>query len=450
MDSQNQNRPGSAVQTSPQGQDAGRRQFLKSAGVAAVGSFATGKVLGANDRLNVAYVGMGRMGRANLEISQRHSEIRVAAVCDVYQPHLETAGALARKLGHEAKEVADFTEILGDKSIDAVCIATPDHWHAWQTVEACKAGKDVYVEKPISVTIEEGQKMVQAARKYNRVVQAGTMQRSGIHFQKATEIVRSGKLGKVATVKTWNCSVANAQGIGNPADSEAPAGLDWDRWLGPAPKRPYNANRFGVDPKAFSHFRWFWDYAGGMMTDWGVHVLDIALMAFDNPMPEYVNAAGGKFYLTDNRETPDTLLVSYRFPQGFVATYENRHTSSITQFNKGYGTVFYGTEGTLHVDRSGYTIYPEKGSELLEAKVNSSNNMNYDHWGNFLDCIRTRQRPISDIEICHKSTATCLLANVAYRAGIRVDWDSANATTVQPEARKYLSREERDPWKIVI
>jgi len=300
------------------------------------------------------------------------------------------------------------------------------------------------------VTIDEGQKMVQAARKYNRVVQAGTMQRSGIHFQQATDIVKSGKLGKVATVKTWNCSVAKPMGIGNPPDGAPPPGLDWDLWLGPAPQRPFNANRFGVDPTAFSHFRWFWDYAGGMMTDWGVHVLDIALMAFDNPMPEYVSATGGKFYLTDNRETPDTLLVSYRFPQGFIATYENRHTSSICQFDKRYGTVFYGTEGTLHVDRGGYMIIPEKGSSLLEAKVNRSNDSNYDHWRNFLDCMRTRQRPVSDIEICHKSTATCLLANVSYRAGIRVDWDSANSTAVQPEARKFLSREERDPWKIVV
>ncbi|MDZ7639663.1 MAG: Gfo/Idh/MocA family oxidoreductase, partial [Bryobacterales bacterium] len=308
-----------------------------------------GKVLGANDRVNVAYVGMGRMGRGNLEVSQRHKQIRIAAVCDVYQPHLEMSAAMARKFGHEVGEGGCRLPQRCPSAIspyDAVCISTPDHWHAWQTVEACKAGKDVYVEKPISVTIDEGAKMVQAARKYNRVVQAGTMQRSGIHFQKATEIVRSGKLGKVATVKTWNVGLAKPQGIGNPADSAAPAGLDWNTWLGPAPQRPFNANRFGVDPKAFSHFRWFWDYAGGMMTDWGVHVLDIALMAFDNPMPEYVNAAGGKFYLTDNRETPDTLLVTYKFPQGFVATYENRHTSTITQFNKGYGTVFYGTEGS--------------------------------------------------------------------------------------------------------
>lgn len=236
--------------------DGGRRSFIKTAGVAAAGSFATGKVLGANNKVNVAYVGMGRMGRGNLEVSAKLAEVRIAAVCDVYQPHLEMSAALARKLGHQdVKEVKNFQDILADKSIDAVCISTPDHWHAWQTVEACKAGKDVYVEKPISVTIEEGQKMVQAARKYNRVVQAGTMQRSGLHFQRATEIVRSGKLGKVATVKTWNCGVAKPVGIGNPPDGPAPAGLDWDQWLGPAPKREFNANRFGVDSKAFSHFR---------------------------------------------------------------------------------------------------------------------------------------------------------------------------------------------------
>ena len=197
-------------------QEAPRRQFLKSAGVAAaVSAFAPGKVLGANDRVNVAYVGMGRMGTGNLEISMRHKQVHVAAVCDVYQPHLEKAAAVARKAGQQdVKEIKDYREILADKSIDAVCISTPDHWHAWQTVEACKAGKDVYVEKPISVTIEEGAKMVQAARKYNRVVQAGTMQLRD-PFPEGHRNRPLRQVGKVATVKTWNVGVQSG-GIGNP------------------------------------------------------------------------------------------------------------------------------------------------------------------------------------------------------------------------------------------
>ena len=180
-------------------------------------------------------------------------------------------------------------------------------------VEACKAGKDVYVEKPICVTVEEGKKMVEAARKYKRVVQAGTQQRSGDHFNKAVELVKSGEIGQVTRVPNLELSAtAPVEGIGNPPDEEPPAGLDWDMWLGPAPKRPFNANRFGIDPddQWFSHFRWFWDYAGGMMTDWGVHLLDIVQMAYNEQMPKSVTRFGEKFRLKDNRETPDTIIAS--------------------------------------------------------------------------------------------------------------------------------------------
>ncbi len=416
----------------------------------------TGAVRGANDRIRVAFIGMGRMGLSNLRVAMRQPGVEVAAVCDVYQPHLEKAVAMSARGENDepgarpaAKGIADFREILRDKSIDAVCIATPDHWHPYMSVEACKAGKDVYVEKPICVALEEGRKMVQAARKYNRVVQVGTQQRSGVHFQKACEIVRSGKLGKITFCRTWNYSNQKEAGIGNPADSPPPPGLDWNMWLGPAPEREFNANRFGVDPKAFSHFRWFWDYAGGMMTDWGIHLLDIVQMAFDEAAPTSITALGGKYFIKDNRETPDTLQVTYEYP-GFVCTYENRVHNAQSMFGQSYGILFHGTNATLFVDRSRYRLIPEKGVDLQEVEEKSSNNHNQSHWANFLECIRTRQKPVSDIESGHRSTSTALLGNVALRSRLRIDWDAKNETTQQSAARRYLHREYRKPWKLEV
>ncbi len=434
-----------------------RRDFLRTAGVALATPFFTGKILGANDKINLAYIGMGKMGRSNLVFGQQQENIVVTAVCDIYERNLEmaaaTANAYATKMGRPpVKSLKDFREVLADKSVDAVCIATPDHWHAYMTVEACKAGKDVYVEKPISVTIDEGKKMVQAARKYNRVVQAGTMQRSAEHFQKAAEIVRSGGLGQVTFVRTWNYSNGPAEGYGNPPDSDPPPTLDWNTWLGPAPLRPYNANRFGVDPqdKYFSTFRWFWDYAGGMMTDWGVHWLDIVQLACNEEMPKSITSTGGKFYITDNRETPDTLQVTYEYP-GFIATYENRNANGQSMFQKNGGILFCGTKATMFLDRSGYQIVPEgSGSGVEAVEVKSTSSGNKLHWANFVECIRTREKPTSDIERCFRSTSTCLLGNIALRSKLRVDWDAEKLTIAQPEAHKYMSREERKPWKIVV
>jgi predicted dehydrogenase len=431
-----------------------RRDFIKTTTAALTTQIFTGAVKGANDRVSAAFIGMGRMGSSNLGFAMKQPNVEVVAVCDVYQPHLEKAiAATGRGPNGEpgfrkpARGVTDFREILHDKSIDVVCIATPDHWHAYMTVEACKNGKDVYVEKPICVVVEEGRKMVQAARKYNRVVQAGTMQRSGTHFQQACDIVRSGKLGKVTFVRTWNYS--NEEGIGNPPDGAPVAGLDWEMWLGPAPEHAFNANRFGVDPKKFSHFRWFWDYAGGMMTDWGIHLLDIVQMAFDEAAPTAITALGEKLFITDNRDTPDTLQVTYQYP-GFIATYENRLGNANSMFKQGYGILFHGTKGTMFVDRSRYEIFPEKGSDLQPVEVKSSNNANMAHWANFLDCVKTRQRPISDIEIGQRSTATALLGNVSLRSKLRIDWDSKTETTPQSAARKYLHREYRKPWKLEV
>ncbi|HSB17186.1 MAG TPA: Gfo/Idh/MocA family oxidoreductase, partial [Bryobacteraceae bacterium] len=365
-------------------QDSNRRDFLKTAGAVLSTTVLSSNVRGANDRIAAAFIGMGRMGIGNLDVAMKQPGLEPVAVCDCYQPNLEAA--VARSSGR-AKAVKDFRDVLADKSIDVVCISTPDHWHAYMTVEACKAGKDIYVEKPVCCTVDEGLKMVQAARKYNRVVQSGTMQRSGVHFQRACEIVRTGQLGKVTFVRTWNYGLAKPEGIGNPPDTDPPEGLDWDMWLGPAPKHAFNKNRFGVDPNAFSHFRWFWDYAGGMMTDWGIHWLDIVQMAFKEEMPKAIVALGGKYYLQDNRDTPDTLQVTYEYPSGVIATYENRNGNGQSMFNKGGGILFHGTKGTLFVDRTEYRVVPEPGSELAAVNEKASNNTNMAHWANFLECV---------------------------------------------------------------
>ncbi len=429
-----------------------RRDFVKSsvktAAAALTTQIFTGKVRGANDRIAVAFIGLGKMGRDNLVYAMRQPNAAPVAVCDVYDRNLNWAMEMARG---QARRVRDFREILRDKSIDAVCIATPDHWHAYLTVEACKAGKDVFVEKPVSVTIDEATRMVEAARKYNRVVQSGTMQRSAVHFQKAVELVRSGELGKVTFVRTWNYEHSVPEGIGNPPDSDPPKGLDWDVWLGPAPNRAFNPNRFGVDPldRYFSRFRWFWDYAGGMMTDWGVHLLDIVQWAFNEAMPKSITASGQKFYLKDNRETPDTLQVTYEYPD-FIAVYENREGNAQSMFDRGYGIVFHGERATLFVDRGECKLISEQGSTLMGWRMEHSSSGNLEHWANFLDCMKTRKQPASSIEICRRSTTTCHLGNIALRTRERVDFDEERWTVAQPEAKKYFAREYRAPWKLEV
>ncbi len=438
-----------------------RRDFMKRAAISTVGAGltvsgvgATGRVLGANERVAVGVIGTGRMGLSNLEDFAKQPQVEIAAVCDVYQPNLEKG---LKATSGKAKTYKDFREVLDRKDIDVVIVATPDHWHALPTVLACQAGKDVYVEKPISTVLEEGKRMVEAARKYNRVVQVGTQQRSGTHFQKAVQLVQDGFIGKVSFVRTWNYENEFPEGIGNPPDSDPPTGLDWDLWLGPAPKLPFNWNRFGVGDR-WSTFRYFWDYAGGMMTDWGVHLLDIVQWAMKVDGPNAITASGGKYYLQDNRDTPDTLQVTYEYP-GFTCTYESRKCNGNSMYDKGYGIQFHGTDGTLFLDRSGFQLYPEKrksGEKEVDrtaaVQMGEVNDSHLDHVRNFLDCVKSRKLPISDIEIGHRSTSACLLGNVAYRSKQRILWDAASQRLAQggPEPRKLLSREYRAPWKLAV
>jgi predicted dehydrogenase len=431
-----------------------RRDFIKRGIAAGVTAAAAGaNILGANDRVRVGVIGPGRQGRGVMKTFMRNADAQIVAICDVFQPQMDLAINDAKLEGVET--YMDFRKILDRKDIDAVIVASPDHWHALQTVMACQAGKDVYVEKPVSVTVDEGRKMVQAARKYDRRVQVGTQQRSGDHYQKAAEIIRSGQLGKITFVRTWNFGNQTPGGIGNPPDANPPDGLDWDLWLGPAPMRPFNQNRFGVHPDRWSSFRWFWDYAGGMMTDWGVHHLDIVQMAMQVDAPAAITAMGGKLALKDNRETPDTLMVTYEYLSekngGFVCTYENRECNAQGWNGHGYGILFHGEDATLYINREYFEITPEKGRSVEVQRVKNENKQGDAHIRNFLDCVKSRQKPISDIEIGHRSTTTCLLGNVALRSGRRIVW---NAKTERIEgdnaASKYLSREYRKPWKLIV
>ncbi|MBC8165123.1 MAG: Gfo/Idh/MocA family oxidoreductase [Bryobacteraceae bacterium] len=430
--------------------DTPRREFLKQAGgTALTTSLFTGNVKGANDRIAIGFIGVGVMGSENLKAAIKQPGVQAAAVCDVYQPNLERATAMARLAGHQPREFRDFRQLLADKSIDAVCISTPDHWHPYMSVAACKAGKDVYVEKPACLSLNEGLAMVQAARKYNRVVQAGTWQRSGLHFQKACELVRSGVIGTVSFVRTWIYNNQPQAGIGNPPDAAPPPGLDWDLWLGPAPARPFNPNRFGVYPDAYSYFRFFWDYAGGHLTDSGIHMLDIVQMAFGEAMPKAVTALGGKYWLKDNSETPDTMQVTFDYGS-FLGSWEHRNNNTEGTKARLMGITFHGTEGMLYVDRSLFRLTPEPGSRVQGRQMKLESDPHPLHWANFIDCIRTRKRPNSDIETCVRSSETCLLGNAAYRAASRLDWDDERQKVSQVQAFKYLYREYRKPWTLDI
>jgi predicted dehydrogenase len=437
-----------------------RRVFMKraaGAGTALSISMAgplTRKALGANERVRVGVIGTGRQGISNMKAFQEHGA-EIAAVCDVYAPNLERG---KQRADPDVAAYGDFRRLLDDKTIDVVINATPDHWHALPTILACQAGKDVYVEKPISVAVEEGKAMVAAARKYKRVVQVGLWQRSNAHFQQAAQIVREGLLGKVTFVRTWNYSNSFPGGIGNPPDSDPPAGLDWDMWLGPAPKVPFNANRFGVRD-GWSTFRFFYDYANGMLGDWAVHLVDIVQWALEVPGPQAVSATGSKFVIKDNADTPDTLVATFEYP-GFVCTYENRHANANSMFGKGYGIEFHGTEATMFLNRSGFEVFPETRKDKEGKEVARSASMRMDevddglvnHAGNMLECLKTRQRPASDIEYGHQSSAACLLASVAVRTRERLEFDPVKQElkNASAAARKLFGREYRAPWKLSV
>ncbi len=444
------------------GQDGlGRRGFLGGmVGAAAASTFAHpavrvahGRAVAANDQVVMAVIGCGGMGRANVRDFLRADQVEMAALCDIDQSHIEEAVRETVELRPKAEPLrtVDYRSILERDDIDAVIIGTPDHWHAIPFIDACMAGKDVYCEKPISHNILEGRAMVNAARAFDRVSQIGTQQRSGTHFQKAVEIVRSGKIGRVTLTRTWNFSNETPNGFGRPDDlASPPAGVDYDRWLGPAPHRPFNRARF------HGTFRYFFDYAAGMIGDWNVHLQDIVHWAMGVTAPKSVHACGGKFVLGDTRDTPDTMVTTYEFegPDGpFVQMYEMRKGNERgIGGQSGHGMQFHGTEATLYLDRSGFQVIPE--GERRPAEESGGSDQHWPHVLNFLDCIVSRERCICDIETGHTSTLVCHLGNISLKVGRRIYWDAeAEQVTFQDsspdaEANALLGRTYRKGYEL--
>ena len=445
--------------------DKARRKFLKqSIGLGAAGtallarpmSAATySRVLGANDRIRVGLIGCGGMGRGDLRDFLKVKNVECGALCDVDEAQIGKASKeilAPAAAAVPSVKTSDFRKVLDIKELEAVIVATPDHWHALPTVMACQAGKDVYVEKPLSVSIGEGRVMVDVARKHDRVVQMGTQQRSAPHYTEAVDYVKSGKLGRVRLVRAWAYLDWKGETPAQP-DGPAPAGVDYDMWLGPARKRPFNPNRFHFT------FRWYWDYSGGLMTDWGAHMIDIANWGMGIKAPSSAVSIGGKLgYPNDAMETPDTQQVMWAFP-GFSMIWEHALGVGRGPEAREHGIQFHGEQGVLVVDRNSWEVFPE--TDRIDKPVRtyksaglprrgSSGDMHLMHVQNFIDCMRSRKRPNSDVEIGHNSMIACHLGNIAQRLGRQVKWDVDKEMFIgDKEAQSYVMREYRSPWKLV-
>jgi predicted dehydrogenase len=438
-----------------------RREFVGTAAGAGLFTVATsGRVLGANERVRLGLIGAGSRGNQLLDGFFERQDVEFVDVVDVDDRQAAaTSERIEKRYGARPKSARDYRAMLDRQDVDAVVIATPDHWHAHPTIHAAQAGKDVYVEKPLAHNVIEGRAMVNAARKYKRVVAVGTQQRSSENFQKAVHAVKSGLLGKVFWVQTWNFENISPVGMGPAEETEAPAHVDYDRWLGPAPKRPFSLNRFHL------LFRWYFDYAGGMMSDWGVHLNDIVLWAVGQKGPRTVSATGGIVTTKDDRDTPDTLQVVYTFPE-CTLTYSMRKGNGYKFNGHDYGILFCGTEGTLMLDRSGHQIIPDqvvlpygirlvKGDreprkiELAAASFKAENDGLPAHLEDFVSCLKSRKLPVCDVEVVHYSTNTTHLGNIAYMTKRTLEWDAENEKFIGDEdANKYLGREYRKGYEL--
>jgi predicted dehydrogenase len=387
-------------------------------------------------------IGCGGMGRANMN-NLIGKGIPFAAVCDVDERHMrEAAAEVEKKQGKRPEMIKDFRHLLERKDIDAVIIATPDHWHALPTIMACEAGKDIYLEKPICHNITEGRAMVAAAKRNRRVVQVGTWQRSTREFVDAVDFIRRGQLGKIVTVRAWKTDPFH---IGKNSPKDPPSELDYDFWVGPAEKIPYTGKNCHFD------WRWYWNYGLGMTGDWGVHMMDIGLLAMskdtDLPMPSEVAAYGGKLaWPEDDRTTPDTHLALMKFPD-FVLHWETGRMNLDGAHD--HGTQFVAADGsTLTVWRGGWIIRGPDGKE--RPKPGESAFKGPDHWQNFLDCVASREQPRSHLESMYQTTTVCHLANIAYLAEEPVRWDKSRNDIIGKTGKDTLpyKRDYRKPWSL--
>jgi predicted dehydrogenase len=384
-----------------------RRAFI--AGAAAVTAASYSRVLGANDTLQLGVVGPGDRGTYVMSVFQQDTHVHVAALCDVYAEHIDRA----RQKAPDAKSFTDHRKLLEEKSIDAVLIATPDHWHSRIAIDALNAGKDVYVEKPLTRRIEEGPPIVKAARINERVCQVGMQQRSGIHYLRAKrEYLDTGRLGKISLARTWWHGNSYHLRKAPASLRERPSNLDWAHFLGPVKWRDW-------DPQQYYNWRAYLDFGGGQVTDLFTHWIDVVHMFMGSEVPKSAVAAGGVYAYKDGRTAPDTINVLLEYPAEFTATFE----ATLVPGVKGEGIEFCGTEGRLLIDRAHYEFHPlGKDAEPVVVKA-ATHDLTVDHVMNFLDCVRSRQRPNGDVLIGHRSAQASHLGNIAYVEKRRIDFD---------------------------
>ena len=432
-----------------------RRSFAKAGAATAIGLAATkfpsaqaSQAAGPNERIRLGFIGVANRGGQLIDAFMTHDDIEIVALCDVDERPLAKAGG---KVGGRVETYADFRRVIDRQDLDAIVIATPDHWHAIQTVTACDAGKDVYVEKPMSITIFEGRRMVEAARRNSRIVQVGTHRRSSPLYHDLVKRTTAGDFGKICVSRAYRLSNMYPDGIGRAKYEKPPKELDWDMWLGPRPERPYQGN---IAPY---RFRW-WQLYSSQMANWGVHYLDAIRWCTDEEAPASVCAMGGRYAVDDDRTVPDTMEVAFEFSSGRLAIFGQYESSGNPTFP--YGEIeMRGTQGTVYVGTNGYQVVPEQGGQFQSSKprmepeqvevVGNNARLTAAHARNFLDCMRSREKPAADVEIGHRSTSMSLMANISLMVGQRLNWDAKNERfTNSDEANNYLHYEYRKPWTL--
>lgn len=426
-----------------------RRLFLKSgaASVAALGlsdhlrAQETPAAAAPSERLSIGIMGVNGRGGAIARNMMATGQVDIAYICDVDSRALERVTKIVNeKQGTKAQAVADFRRILDDKSVDALVCAAPNHWHAPATILGCNAGKHVYVEKPCSYTAEEGELAVAAARKHDRIVQMGTQRRSWPGIVEAIEKIHQGAIGKTLYCRTWYNNRRGPIGFGKQA--EVPSWLDWDLWQGPAARRPFKDNLVHYN------WHWHWHWGNGELGNNGVHGLDVARWGMQVDFPNRVTAGGGKYRHDDDQETPDTMMVTYDFPEGKTITWEGLSWSPLGPHDSGFGVSFHGTDGSMIIRGSGYTQLDMRGKEVASGNGAGGDQ---DHFMDFITAVRDGHRPNAEIEIAHKSTLLCHLGNIAYRTGSVLNTDAANGRPVEnANAKELWSREYAKGWEPVV
>ena len=383
-----------------------------------------------------------------LDAFLQQPDVDVVALCDVYQPYLERA---KKRLDRPVATCTDFRRLIERKDVDAVVIATPDHWHALQTIAACRNGKDVYVEKPLCITIHEGRKMVEVARETERVVQVGTHRRSSELYPQLAELISAGRLGKITVSRAYRLSNMFPHGMGKASPTEPPGALDWNLWLGPRPMRDFQAN---IAPYKF---RW-WQQYSSQMANWGVHYLDAIRWLTGELAPASICAMGGQFAVEDDRTIPDTMEAVFQFASGRLAIFGQYEASGSAALKDGE-IELRGTQGTAYIGGKGFEVVPERGGqfqdreprmESMSVTVTERNLvMTARHVRNFLDCVVSRERPCADVEIGHRSTTMSLLANISLATRSRLEWDAEREVITNNEAaNELLHYEYRKPWTL--